>query len=95
MKARTITRTLKTTHVDVILTNKETLEVYESTVVLPGTYKEDKLGKAVAEFIPENSALVKIGAVRVQENLYEAAEADFLAIAKPNMKQEKTEPIAE
>lgn len=86
MKARTITRTLKTTHVDVVLTNKETLEVYESTVVLPGTYKEDKLDKAVAEFIPENAALVKIGAVRVQENLYEAAEADFLAIAKPVIK---------
>ena len=88
MKARTITRTLKTTHIDVILTNKETLEVYESTVVLPGTYKEDKLGKALAEFIPENSALVKIGAVRVQENLYEATESDFLAIAKPVIKVE-------
>ena len=91
MKARTITRTLKTTHVDVVLTNKETLEVYESTVVLPGTYKEDKLGKAVAEFIPENSAIVKIGSVRVQENLYEATEADFLAIAKPVIKAEKAE----
>lgn len=88
MKARTITRTLKTTHVDVVLTNKESLEVYESTVVLPGTYKEDKLGKALAEFIPENSALVKIGAVHVQENLYEATETDFIAIAKPVIKAE-------
>lgn len=95
MKARTITRTLKTTHVDVILTDKETLEVYESTVVLPGTYKDDKLDKAVAEFIPEDSALVKIDDVRVQENLYEVAEADFLAIAKPIIKAEKTEPSAE
>lgn len=89
MKARTITRTLKTTHVDVVLTNKETFEVFESTLVLPGTYKEDKLDKAVAEFIPENAALVKIGAVRVQENMYEVAEADFLAIAKPVIKAEK------
>lgn len=82
-RAPQVTRTIQTTHANVLCMDIENREPCNKDVILPRTYKDDKaLLKAVKKAI-ETDAIkpVQIVSSVVQETLYGMSEQDFIAHA--------------
>ena len=92
-----VTRTIKSTKVNVLLMNVTTKTPEEREVVVPRTYeKEAKLIKAVETAL--NDTTLKVCAVlgtEVVEELYGMTEFDFIATAHVITKKEAEEAEAE
>lgn len=86
MARNTITRTIKTTHVTVMVVDTETAEVSNLTFELAGTFKDDGATlKAIAKVadVPETTKIVAVVDREVSEQLYAISESDFLKYARP------------
>lgn len=79
-----VTRTMRTTSVNVLCVNPTTRQTYEKTVELAGVYKDEKkLKKALDAVDTETEKIVSVLGTTIQEQLYGMSEADFLANAQP------------
>lgn len=79
-RKRMVTRTIKTTEVDVLCLNIESAEPFNQTIILTGTYKDNKtLMKAVSKRI-DNDEVKAVHVVRTEEKetLYGMDENDFI-----------------
>lgn len=83
-RKRKVTRTIKTTEVFALLINKNDLEPYNETIVIPTVFKDDKkLEKAVKESLTdENVKLIDIVNVNIVTKLYGMDEDKFIAEAE-------------
>ena len=92
-----VTRTIKSTKVNVLLMNVTTKTPEEKEVIVPRTYeKEKQLFKAIDTAL--NDSNLKVCAVlntEVVETLYGMTEFEFIANAKPISKKEAEENTAE
>lgn len=80
-----VTRTIVSTEVVLLCVNTESAEVFNKTVSLARTYKDDKaILKAVekANLIGENEKAVSVAESRQVEKLYGMSETDFIHYAK-------------
>lgn len=79
-----ITRTILSTKVNVMCLNIETGEPFNTDVVIPRTYKDEKkLFKAVEQVInKENVKAVHITHTEVEQNLYGMTEQQFIESAE-------------
>ena len=82
-RAPQVTRTIQTTHANVLCMDIENREPCNKDVILPRTYKdENAILKAVKKVIEsETIKPVQIVAYNVQETLYGMSEQDFIANA--------------
>lgn len=83
-KPRMVTRTVLTTRVTVLCLNTETAEPFNETVLLSGTYKDNKSILKDAKKILETSdeiSVCKVVDLSVEEKLYGLLETDFLKYA--------------
>ena len=83
-KARMVTRTVNATLATVLCLNTETAEPFNQTVILGGTYKDNKSILKDAKKIIDNDEVtaVKIVNVEIEEKLYGMPEIEFLKSAK-------------
>lgn len=79
-----VTRTIRTTFVTVLCMDLETEKPYETTIVLPRVYKDEKkLYKAVCQAVDSSKRkAVHIVSSEQQEKLYGMTEEQFLEHAK-------------
>lgn len=91
MRKPVVTRTLKSTEVNVLCLDIETAEPFNRTIILPRTYKNDEamLKVAKAEIDTDKVKAVAIAASKVKLCKYGMSEAAFIANA------EFTEEVAE
>ena len=82
-RAPQVTRTIQTTHANVLCMDIENREPCNKHVILPRTYKdENAILKAVKKVIEsETIKPVQIVSYKVQETLYGMSEQDFIAHA--------------
>lgn len=82
-RAPQVTRTIQTTHCNVLCMDIENREPCNKDVVLPRTYKdENAMLKAVKKVIETNNLkCVQVVSSKVQETLYGMSEQDFIAHA--------------
>lgn len=78
-----VTRTIQTTHVNVLCMDIENREPCNKDVILPRTYKDDEaILKAVKKAIETDTLKpVQVVSSMVQETLYGMTEQDFIAHA--------------
>lgn len=80
-----VTRTIQTTHCNILCMDVAECEPVNIDVVLPRTYKDEnamlKAAKKVAE--TETIKCVQVVSHCVQETLYGMSESDFITHAKP------------
>ena len=78
-----VTRTIKATKCVVLAVNVGAEEITEKEVILPRTYKPEKLLKAVQEFADtDDSKIVSVKSYEVTEALYGMSEEDFMKSAE-------------
>lgn len=79
-----VTRTMKSTKATVLCLNTETAEPFNDTVVLSGTYKDNKaiLKTVKSQLDNDTVTAVKLVDVVIEEKLYGMSEQDFLNHAK-------------
>ena len=79
-RKRMVTRTIKTTVVDVLCLNIESAEPFNQTIILTGTYKDNKaLMKAVSKRIDNDEVkAVHVVDKEEKETLYGMDENDFI-----------------
>lgn len=82
-RAPQVTRTIQTTHCNVLCMDIENREPCNREVILPRTYKDDKdMLKAVKKVIETDTIKpVQIVDYMVQETLYGMSEQDFISHA--------------
>ena len=82
-RAPQVTRTIQTTHCNVLCMDIENREPCNKDVVLPRTYKDEKsLLKAVKKVVETDTLKpVQVVSSMVQETLYGMSEQDFIAHA--------------
>lgn len=88
-KAKTITRTIKTTTIKALYADTDTNKMTMEAVVCPGTFKgEDKALKFLKDRATETHIPVRIESMEVNSTLYAISEEDFLknahAVVKAN-----------
>ena len=78
-----VTRTIKSTIVEVLVADLETEQVHTKTIELAGTYKNEKtLMKALETYSTDLEKIITVKSSTVHENLYGMEEQDFLKIAE-------------
>ena len=82
-RAPQVTRTIQTTHANVLCMDIENREPCNRDVILPRTYKDDNaILKAVKKVIETDTLkAVQVVSSMVQETLYGMSEQDFIAHA--------------
>lgn len=88
-KAKTITRTIKTTTLKALYADTETNTMTTEAVVCPGTFKDE--GKALAYLkskATETHIPVRIESMEINSTLYAITEEDFLKNAHAVVKTE-------
>lgn len=92
-RAPMVTRTIQTTRVNVLCLNIEQGEPFNTEVVLPRTYKDEKhLLKAAEKVINSDTVkAVHIVDAKVEETLYGMSEQDFITLAKVLPPRKNTE----
>ena len=82
-RAPQVTRTIQTTHCNVLCMDIENREPCNKDIVLPRTYKDEKsLLKAVKKVVETDTLKpVQVVSSMVQETLYGMSEQDFIAHA--------------
>ena len=92
MRKPMVTRTIKTTKCIVLCANVETAECENKEVILPRTYSDEKLDKAVHTVIDTPSIkAVKVVSSEEVETLYGMDEQDFINNAKVLDKETRKE----
>lgn len=78
-----VTRTIQSTHANVLCLNITDGEPFNTTVILPRTYKDDKAMMKVVEkkLNTEDVKAVHIVSSEVHETLYGMSEDDFITFA--------------
>lgn len=81
-RKRMVTRTIKGTKADVLKVNVETAETFISTVVVSGTFKDNKsLLKAIAKNDEEDVKTVAVISHETIQKLYGMPEDKFIMLA--------------
>ena len=83
-RQKMVTRTMKTTHVNVLCLEIETAEPFNKDIVIPSTYKDEKkLFNKVKELIDTDSVkAVHMTDVEEVETLYGMTEQEFIEHAR-------------
>lgn len=83
-KTPMVTRTIKSTHADILAVNIDSEKTETTTMVLPRTYKDNQtlLKKAIALNEDENLKLVSVQKTEVIEEKYGMTEARFIELAE-------------
>ena len=81
---RMVTRTIQSTKATILCLNTETAEPFNETVLLSGTFKDNKTILKAAKPIIDNDTIsaVKVVDVVIEEKLYGMSEQDFIAHSK-------------
>ena len=84
MREPKVTRTIETTKATVLCVNPETKNVFEKTLTLPRTYKDEKaLKKAIEKAtIDVDFKVVSVISTDVNKTLYGMTEDQFIANAE-------------
>lgn len=84
MRTPMITRTIQTTEVTVLCLDTVKAEPFNTSVILPRTYKDDKhiMKKVSAMIDTDDVKAVKVVNTVVKETLYGMSEDDFIAAAE-------------
>lgn len=83
-RERMVTRTVLSTKVTVLCLNTETAEPFNETVILSGTFKDNKAILKAAKKLLETEvvSVAKVVDVIIEEALYGMTEQEFIQSAK-------------